>query len=233
LPVFAILSEFQHGHRFTPICDTGCQTGAKPLSTIAQVVLCSHDWILSRKPVDKIAWRGRESDLAEERIHSHLRDFSRFKTPLTLSELRRELAADNRNRARIADVTQPESDLLRLWRGLVGELLYDLAALEDIAVARKVRFVSSGFIFSGYAARLALPCRNSSPQYARPLNSRGVSLGDEPDDARGKLRYWHARKTLGNTTVSSCHLLYRVFKSPLSARKILQGHPARSETPNP
>jgi len=43
----------------------------------------------------------------------------------------------------------------------------DLAALEDIAVARKVRFVSSGFIFSGDAARLALPRRNSSPKYAR------------------------------------------------------------------
>ena len=30
---------------FTPISDTACQTRAKPFSTIAQVVLCSDDWI--------------------------------------------------------------------------------------------------------------------------------------------------------------------------------------------
>lgn len=114
---------------------------------------------------------------------------------MTLSELPRELAADNRNRARIADVTQPERDLLRLWRGLVGELLDDLAALEGIGVARKVRFVSSGFIFSGVSL--------GTNQTMREVNCCTGMLG----------KSWEILPFLP--------VIYfiRVFESPLSARK--------------
>src|SRR5260370_30370400 len=94
-----------------------------------------------RRAIRTLRWCGRESYFAQECVDADLHNLTGFEFAMTLGELTGQLAADDRNGARVAGLAKSNRNFARPCRSLVGELLDNFATFENIAVARDFSFV--------------------------------------------------------------------------------------------
>src|ERR1700722_8474400 len=133
----------------------------------------------------RILFRRRcESDFASEGVDADLDYFARLDFAMTLGQLAREFAADDRNGAGVAGLAQANRDFASARRSLADELFDNFAALKDVAVSRESRLMHEHLLCAQAEGLLGLVGQCQRLAKARQLQRIDARVGRYDDRQR-------------------------------------------------